>query len=340
MGGSVKLDGSEHEDDALSLALRAVRLERATFTQAVVARGCSIRHAGGVDEDASLVCYQVLEGACALDAGRGEARPLRAGTLVLVAARMTHEVRLLEGATSSCRLVRGVFGFEGVAGARLLHGLPAILALDLDDRLETLHAVASLVLAGHEAGPGHDAVKRRLAEAFLMQAVGSLVERDPALRRRLLPAADGVVHRCLALMERRPDAPWTLQSLAREAHTSRSVLAERFMRLVGEPPIAYLTRLRLDVAAGLLVQTAWPLARVAESAGYQSEAAFCRAFRRQFATPPAAWRRSRAGSMPRLAGEKAVPHQLDAREQHARIQQPVEQPRLDAVRQAHAHEHA
>lgn len=100
MGGSVKLDGFEHEDDALSLALRAVRLERATFTQAVVARGCSIRHAGGVDEDASLVCYQVLEGACALDAGRGEARPLRAGTLVLVAARMTHEVRLLEGATS------------------------------------------------------------------------------------------------------------------------------------------------------------------------------------------------------------------------------------------------
>lgn len=337
----MNLDGFATEDDALSEALRTIRLERAAFGRVDVGEGGGIHHAGAGGPSGGILCYQVLEGACEL-APRGEpARPLRKGTLVLLADGLVHTVRPMPGEPAPCRVVRGVFAFEGGAWPRLLAGLPPLVSLDMAGRLETLQAVTSAFLArAGAASPGHEAVKRRLAEALLMQAIGTFVDGDPALRRRLLPNGDGVVHRCLALMERRPEAPWTLQSLAREAHTSRSVLAERFMLLVGEPPIAYLTRLRLNAAARLLAQTAWPLARVAECAGYRSEAAFCRAFRRHFAMTPAAWRRCRGAATLPSAGQESVPHQLDAGEQHAGIQQPVEQPWLDAVGQAHARQHA
>lgn len=337
----MNLDGFATEDDALSEALRSVRLEQAAFAQEGVGEGRSLRHAGEPGASRGVVCYQVLEGACALTSRNEPERLLHKGALVLLADGVAHEVRALPGKPAPCRLLRGVFAFEGGAWPRLLSGLPPIVSIDMGGRLETLQAVLSVFLARAEAAsPGHEAVKRRLAEALLMQAIDTLVDADPALRRRLLAATDSVVHRCLALMERQPEAPWTLQSLAQEAHTSRSVLAERFMLLVGEPPIAYLTRLRLNAAARLLAQTAWPLARVAESSGYQSEAAFCRAFRRHFATTPAGWRRSRSTAAPRLAREEPVPHQLHPGEQHAGIQQPVEQPWLDAVGQAHARQHA
>lgn len=337
----MNLDGFATEDDALSEALRTIRLEHAAFGQADVGEGGPLRHAGACGASRGIVCYQVLDGACELAARCEPARPLRKGTLVMVADGIAHEVRPMPGGRTPCRLVRGVFAFEGGAWPRLLSGLPPVVSLDMGGRLETLQALMSVFLArAGAASPGHEAVKRRLAEALLMQAIGTLVEGDPALRRRLLPGGDGVVHRCLALMERQPEAPWTLQSLAREAYTSRSVLAERFMLLVGEPPIAYLTRLRLNAAARLLAQTAWPLARIAECAGYRSEAAFCRAFRRHFAMTPAAWRRSRNATVLPLAGHEAVPHQLDAGQQHARVQKPVEQPWLDAVGQAHARQHA
>ncbi len=85
---------------------------------------------------------------------------------------------------------------------------------------------------------------------------------------------------------------WTVDELAREVALSRSALAERFAVLVGEPPIQYLMRWRLALAAQTLRSGEGAIARVAERSGYESEAAFNRAFKREFGMPPAAWRRA------------------------------------------------
>ena len=99
----------------------------------------------------------------------------------------------------------------------------------------------------------------------------------------------------------RPADKWTLERLAREANTSRSVLVERFTRLVGRPPMSYLTRWRMALAAELLHDSTLAMTRIAEEVGYETDTAFSRAFRREFGKPPAAWRRDR------LAGAAAGP---------------------------------
>ena len=95
-------------------------------------------------------------------------------------------------------------------------------------------------------------------------------------------------------MHQRPAQAWTLEELARRAGTSRSVLAERFQQLVGSSPMQYLTQWRMLLAANLLSRSNAPLARIAEDVGYQTDTAFSRAFRREYGTPPAAWRRKQS----------------------------------------------
>jgi AraC-like DNA-binding protein len=103
---------------------------------------------------------------------------------------------------------------------------------------------------------------------------------------------DAHVGRALALMHDDPGRRWTVDDLAREVALSRSALAERFASLVGEPPIQYLVRWRLALAARALRAGGEAIARVARRSGYESEAAFSRAFRREFGMPPAAWRKA------------------------------------------------
>jgi transcriptional regulator GlxA family with amidase domain len=91
-------------------------------------------------------------------------------------------------------------------------------------------------------------------------------------------------------MHRNPAAPWTLASLAKEAGVSRSVLAERFRRYLDEPAMAYLTRWRLQLGRQMLANTSYSVAQVAAEVGYESEAAFNRAFKRTFGSPPARFR--------------------------------------------------
>jgi AraC-like DNA-binding protein len=88
---------------------------------------------------------------------------------------------------------------------------------------------------------------------------------------------------------------WTVDDLGREVGLSRSALADRFTRLIGEPPMRYLARWRLQVAANQLRTSNVPLARIAQQVGYESEAAFNRAFKRNFGAPPATWRKGLSG---------------------------------------------
>ena len=98
--------------------------------------------------------------------------------------------------------------------------------------------------------------------------------------------------RALGLLHRRVAEQWTVDDLGRQVGLSRSALAERFTRLIGEPPMRYLARWRILLAAHQLRNSDSPLVRIAEEVGYESEAAFNRAFKRHFGVPPAAWRKN------------------------------------------------
>jgi transcriptional regulator GlxA family with amidase domain len=102
---------------------------------------------------------------------------------------------------------------------------------------------------------------------------------------------DPAVGRALALLHTQIDRGWTSEGLAHAVNLSRSIFADRFTRLIGVPPMRYLLNWRMQVAMQRLRETRQPVAQIAFGVGYESEAAFTRAFRRELGQPPAAWRR-------------------------------------------------
>jgi AraC-like DNA-binding protein len=145
---------------------------------------------------------------------------------------------------------------------------------------------------------GADTVITRLAELMFIEALRRYLEDLPAGQTGWLAGLrDEVVGRALALLHARPAHPWTLAELARESASSRSRLAERFTEMVGLPPMQYLTRWRMQVAANLLAQGGAKVAGVASEAGYDSEAAFSRAFKKATGMAPGAWREARRAAI-------------------------------------------
>jgi AraC-like DNA-binding protein len=136
-------------------------------------------------------------------------------------------------------------------------------------------------------------VLARLAELLFVEALRRYTGNvPPEARGWLAGVRDAHVGRALALLHGEPGRAWTVDDLAKEIALSRSALAERFTELVGESPMQYLTRWRLARAAQVLRSGREPIARIAERSGYESEAAFSRAFKREFGAPPAAWRKA------------------------------------------------
>jgi AraC-like DNA-binding protein len=147
--------------------------------------------------------------------------------------------------------------------------------------------------AGQECNPG---VGLRLPE-LLFQEVLRLYVRNgpPELRGWLAALHDPVVGPALLELHAEPARKWTIEDLAGRIAYSRSTVNERFVRLLGRAPMTYLADLRLRLAAGLLRDTALPVAAVANEVGYESEEAFNRAFKRAMGRPPAQWRQFAAG---------------------------------------------
>jgi AraC-like DNA-binding protein len=130
---------------------------------------------------------------------------------------------------------------------------------------------------------------------MFVDAVRRHVERLPEESTGWLAGLrDRAVGRALALMHGQPARGWTVDALSSEVALSRSALYDRFVRLIGQPPMQYLAQWRMQVAANLLRQSRATVASIALDVGYDSEAAFARAFKRQVGMPPAAWRRSQA----------------------------------------------
>lgn len=142
--------------------------------------------------------------------------------------------------------------------------------------------------------PGADTVITRLAELMFIEVLRRYLDSlPPGQTGWLAGLRDEVVGRALTLLHARPAYPWTLAVLAREAASSRSSLAKRFAELVGQPPMQYLAQWRMQVAANLLGQSGTKVAAVGGEVGYDSEAAFSRAFKKATGLAPGAWRDAR-----------------------------------------------
>ena len=280
--------------DAFSRVLAVLRPERARFAQ------LELRAPWQADAAPRglLVYYHVVEGACTLRAKGQAPLALSAGGVALVTRGDAHE---LGDASAGCRLVRGELACDAILCEQLLSRLPRLALANVSQEQKTgwLHTLIASALAPQ---PGGEWLLSKASEMLLVEALLRHLAGGPLPREEwLLGLRDRVVSRCLSAMYDRPADKWTLERLAREANTSRSVLVERFTRLVGRPPMSYLTRWRMRLAADLLHDSTLAMTRIAEEVGYETDTAFSRAFRREFGKPPAAWRRDR------LAGAAAGP---------------------------------
>jgi transcriptional regulator GlxA family with amidase domain len=141
---------------------------------------------------------------------------------------------------------------------------------------------------------GADEVLTRLAELMFIEVLRRYLDGlPPGQTGWLAGLRDEVVGRALTLLHGQPGHPWTLAGLAREAASSRSSLAKRFTLLVGQPPMQYLAQWRMQVAANLLAQSGAKVATIGVEVGYDSEAAFSRAFKKATGLAPGAWREVR-----------------------------------------------
>ncbi|MEZ5293189.1 MAG: AraC family transcriptional regulator [Vicinamibacterales bacterium] len=198
------------------------------------------------------------------------------------------------GGGAVTRFVCGYLSCDPRLSRTFLAGLPPMLKVHVrqDGSGQWLEqAIRNSVADGQAASAGGEAVLARLAEALFIETLRRHVAALPAEHRSWLAGArDPEVGRALALMHAGPARPWTLARLASAAGVSRSVLAERFRLLLGEPPMTYLSRWRLQLGAQLLQATSRRVADIAAEVGYDSEAGFNRAFRREHGTPPARFR--------------------------------------------------
>jgi AraC-like DNA-binding protein len=257
--------------DTLSELLRAVRLRGAAFHRG--APGANAAPPLERDERA-MQLHWLANGALVVlpDAAR-------AGAVPPPAAHVVGEVR-----------------YEGRALHPLVATLPPVVRLDAGP--DTAWLGCLMEQAAQECAvrrPGGDALVERLAETLFVDVLRRAVATLPAEDHRWLPALrDRFVGRALAALHERPDHPWTVDELGRRVGLSRSALYERFSQSVGVPPSQYLAQWRIQLGSRLLRETPRTVASIAQDVGYDSEAAFCRAFKRLVGQPPAMWRRLQA----------------------------------------------
>ena len=316
--------------DALSETLRVVRLVGAIFINArFTAPWCyqspSADTAAPVLEPSAehvVIFHLITEGECYVELGSDPALRLTAGDAVIFPQGHAHRMssqpglppaksarRLDEvlarrprqlaygGDGPTTRLVCVYLACDARLARMLLAGLPPIVRVNVRGSNAGIWLEASVRYALSEARsprPGGAGVLAKLAEVLFIEVLRLYMNEQSVGRTGWLAGVgDRIVGGALNALHTRPAHAWTLDELAREANTSRSVLAERFQHLVGSSPMQYLTQWRMLLAANLLCRSSAPLARIAEDVGYQTDTAFSRAFRREFGAPPAAWRRSR-----------------------------------------------
>jgi AraC-like DNA-binding protein len=314
--------------DALSDVLRVLRLTGAVFLDAdFTASWCVVSEKGrpipGLSSADHIAFFHLLtKGQCkARLATGGETIDLAEGDLLLLPNDATHlmgsdltlmpvpSTGLVEpggpgemvrirhgGGGESTRFVCGFLACDRRLCKPVFDALPGILRIPIGSGPTSVWLTSLLRLGAQESSSpraGSDTVLAKLAELLFVEAIRRHIETMPAEQTGWLAGLrDRFVGKALGLLHERPEHPWTVDELGAKVGLARTTLTQRFTDLVGQPPIQYLTRWRLTVAAQRLRTDPASLSRIAGDIGYESQAAFNRAFKREFGIPPAAWRKS------------------------------------------------
>lgn len=314
--------------DALSYALNAVHMTGAIFYYAecsapwgfAVPALQQVAHTLAPGAERLVPYHLVTEGRALVKFEDGTEVQLETGDVVIIPLGDAHSVsngrptelidsgkslgRFLAGDLRTMRLggggeqtrfICGYFGCERHADRLFLAGLPKMIRINARDDatgkwLED--SIRYLVSEAARSRPGQSVLLSKMAEALFVETLRRYMERLPPEQVGWLAAArDRTVGSALALLHQQPAVSWTVDEIATRVGTSRSVLTERFARFLGEPPLTYLARWRLQLAARLLKQGARPIAQIAFEVGYESQAAFNRAFKREFGIAPGRYRK-------------------------------------------------
>lgn len=268
-----------------------------------------------------LMFHVVTAGRCWLEVKGAERRLLQPGDLALVPHGEGHQLtskpgvraaKLFDlpreliseryetlqhgGGGEATSLLCGAVRFDHPAARHLVSLLPKVIdvAAWSSPRMEWIDSTLRFIAAeARELRPGGETIITRLADVLVIQAIRSWIERDPAAEIGWLGAlADPQIGRAMALIHRDPSHEWTVASLAGEVAMSRSAFSARFTELVGEPAMRYVARWRMHVALDWLKEDSAPLAELAGRLGYESEAAFSRAFKRIIGVSPGSARQA------------------------------------------------
>jgi AraC-like DNA-binding protein len=220
------------------------------------------------------------------------------GILELELERVSGRYEILRhgGGGDPTILICGAVRFDHPAARNVVEILPPIIHVDAAGSLQSEWMQSTLRLMAAEARelrPGGESVITRLGDVLVVQAIRSWIDTDPVAHTGWLGALrDPQIGRALAIIQRDPARVWTVAALADEVSMSRSAFAARFTDLVGEPPMQYVTRWRMQLAHTALRDEGATVAELAHRLGYRSEAAFARAFKRVTGIAPGALKRT------------------------------------------------
>ncbi|MCA0393727.1 MAG: AraC family transcriptional regulator [Proteobacteria bacterium] len=248
-------------------------------------------------------CFHFVENAaCRLHlVGNRQVLRLEPGDLIVLPQGGPHRLECAGGDAKASRITTCDFRFEGSGGKLLASALPAMLHVAGAGQLpaafpESPKEWLSVTLAAIrlEAGRpwlGSSVMLSRLVDLLFVWSLRHwLVTASPQASGLLWALDDAVIGRALGLLHAQPAKDWSVETLARDLNQSRSGLSRRFVETLGEPPMRYLARYRMQLAADLLTTTKLRISQIARNVGYVSEPAFTRAFKRQFASAPSDYR--------------------------------------------------
>lgn len=305
------------QSDPLAASLHLLRLEGTLYSQGALTAPWSIAvpHLDGL-----LNFLVVTSGRCWLVLEGHEPLQLEQGSLALIPHATAHricsdpdlpavpffdipvdkvserlEVMHYGGDGELTRTMYGCVRFDHIAAHHLISHLPEVIRISTwdDDTGDWLQSTLRFVAReAAQLRPGGETVITRLADVVVIQALRSWLDTAPEAHRGWLAALrDPQIGRALAMIHALPGADWSVDRLARAVGMSRSAFAARFSATVGSAPMTYVTHWRFSIARNRIVETNDALALIAQDLNYQSEAAFCRAFKRHFAISPGSLRR-------------------------------------------------
>jgi AraC-like DNA-binding protein len=288
--GALGLDAYGQPHDLLSELLRSVRLRGERIVAYAPPPTFSISFA----DTGTLHIVEQGELVLRIDGNEHVERVSRGDVMLLPRGDPHH----MSNASEPARWLCGTFTIGDSQASHLLASLPAVIILRgaRDQALEWLEVSRRMLLLEMQSpSQGSAVMVARILDLLFIQILRAWAARMDAEPNWLAGALDPQIGLALRAIHRDPGHDWTVEALAHACNLSRSAFAERFVARVGKPPATYLAHVRLDAATDLLRDTSLSLTLIAERVGYTSEAAFSRAFKNRYSTPPARWRRDIRG---------------------------------------------